>query len=269
VNSDLSYLSALQGFHVEDIFVSYDIACRWGIHSKERWSAFPVELHGNTVKAKVRLAVPKFHLPAHGASCWSQFSWNYILGGGRVDGEAIERFWAIANLVAASTREMGHGMRHDYLDGRWNMWNFMKLVDLGATMSRRLDMAVNGFRRHSQEFKDFSMSFPERTIADWTKMVCDYHQDPANNRDPYQSLTRGMSYDILRQLSLPFFSEFSIADVEKELRAEEASAGPSTSLNSGHDSSIPTELDFIIKGLDIEHDQCVDFHSKGDIFCTN
>jgi hypothetical protein len=150
---------------------------------------------------------------------------------------------------------MGHGMRHDFLEARWNMYNFHKLVELGSTISRRLETAVKGHRKHLQELTDFSASFPENTITEWTKMVTDYHSDPVNNKDPYRTLTPGKTSSFCSNFA-NFFSEFTITDVEKELRAEEAN---SRSLASGEDNPI-TEADFIIMGLGIEHDQWGTLH---------
>lgn len=139
----------------------------------------------------LRLAIPKFHLPAHGSICWSRYSLNFIFGSGRVDGEAIERFWACSNPVATSTREMGHGTRHDFLEARWNMSNFFKLVDLGVAIRKRLKTAIEGREKHSHELEEFSVSFSESTISAWVQMIELFDQDPENNPDPYQTTMQG------------------------------------------------------------------------------
>ena len=116
-NTDFVFLSALQNRSLRHIRVSYDIACQWHIHLAKRCDDFPPQLQ-NAFKALTQIiyAIPKFHLPAHGSACWSLYSLNYLIGSARVDGEAIERFWALSNSVATSTREMTSGARHDFLE---------------------------------------------------------------------------------------------------------------------------------------------------------
>ena len=75
--------------------------------------------------------IPKFHLPAHGAKCQTQYSFNYTHGVGRTHGETVEQEWAYINLAALSTREMGPGARHAALDDSWGGWNWKKILGLG------------------------------------------------------------------------------------------------------------------------------------------
>jgi hypothetical protein len=136
-------------------------------------------------------AIPKFHLPAHGFICWSRYSLNLIPGSGRLDGEGIERLWSTSNQVATSTREMYAGSRHDLLEERWNTSNFRKLVELGASLSRKLRVAVEGRHRHTQELADFTSAFDPIVVEKWKKSIEDYHKDPSSAVDPYHPLTQG------------------------------------------------------------------------------
>lgn len=79
----------------------------------------------------IEAAIPKFHLPAHGSKCWSQYSINYLQNWGRVDGEAIECLWSTTNPIATSTQEMTPGARMDFLEDRWGANNFRKIIELG------------------------------------------------------------------------------------------------------------------------------------------
>jgi hypothetical protein len=138
-------------------------------------------------------AIPKFHLPAHGFSCWSWYSLNFIPGSARVDGEAIERLWAATNPVATSTCEMATGARHDFLEEHWAMQNFKKLVALGDSLGKKLRTAVQGLQTHSKELADFSAA-NEPHIQGWLDMVNSYHEDPKSNADPYSVCARGTFY---------------------------------------------------------------------------
>ena len=79
----------------------------------------------------VNAFVPKFHLPAHIAQCQWKYSFNFIKGAGRTDGEAPERGWSTLNAVASSTKEMGPGHRRDTLDDIIGDSNWKKVIGLG------------------------------------------------------------------------------------------------------------------------------------------
>ena len=70
--------------------------------------------------------IPKMHLVGHKDECQIPFSFNYIRGVGRTDGEAIERFWAEANQLAASTKQMNAGHRHDKINDHCGGSNWYK-----------------------------------------------------------------------------------------------------------------------------------------------
>lgn len=91
--------------------VSYDIVCQWNRHLWERMKTLPPALHFPHANKKVTPFVPKFHLSAHVAECQWKYSFNYIKGAARTDGEAPERGWSTLNAVASSTKEMGPGHR--------------------------------------------------------------------------------------------------------------------------------------------------------------
>ena len=59
--------------------ISYDIVCQW---------------HIELVGRHVVFLVPKFHLPTHGASCQTAFSFNLTCGVRCTDGKAPEHGWS-------------------------------------------------------------------------------------------------------------------------------------------------------------------------------
>jgi hypothetical protein len=192
-NTDFALLSALQHVTGEVLFISYDIACQWTVNFDTRCEDFPPDLRDAIKNRQIRYAIPKFHLPAHGFRCWSLFSLNYIIGSGRVDGEGIERLWSVSNPVATSTREMGHGSRHDFLEDRWGAANFRKLIGLGTSLARKLKSDVHGKTRHLKEMEEFSAAFEPAIISKWKENVLAYHNDPSEHDDPYHVLTPGVS----------------------------------------------------------------------------
>lgn len=192
-NTDIVFLSSTRSRSLSRLVVSYDIACQWRRNLMSRCQEFPPHLREHLLRLSIVYAIPKFHLPAHGFSCQTLFSLNFIPGSARVDGEAIERLWAATNPVATSTREMGSGARHDFLESRWGTQNFKKMVNLGESLSMKLRIAVEGVRKHTKELEEFSAA-NEAHIPAWMELVEAYNKDPENQPDPYQVRTQGMSY---------------------------------------------------------------------------
>lgn len=116
---------------------------------------------------------------------------NYLESWARVDGEAIERLWAATNPIATSTREMTPGARHDFLEERWGASNFRKVTELGASLAKKLRIAVNGRRRFVAELYDFSTAFDPSTIKTWKEKIEAWNVNPKKNPDPYQVLSQG------------------------------------------------------------------------------
>lgn len=131
---DYMFFSSIQSAStLQVINISYDIACQWSKNLWTRMSAFPQQYHLDHNTKTITFLVPKFHLPAHVLSCQTTYSFNFIKGVGRTDGEAPERGWADINPVATSTREMGPGSRRDTLDDHFNDWNWKKVCLMGMS----------------------------------------------------------------------------------------------------------------------------------------
>lgn len=189
-NTDFVFLSSTRNRGVDHVLVSYDIACQWMRKLEARSLQFPHHLSDHLQHMNIVFAIPKFHLPAHGFSCQTRFSLNFIPGSARVDGEGIERLWAATNPVATSTREMASGTRHDFLEGRWHTQNFKKLVGLGESLSKKLRIAVEGIAKHSKELEELSAVNEEHIFA-WREAVEAYHKDPDSSQDPYRIHSQG------------------------------------------------------------------------------
>ncbi|KAG1887397.1 uncharacterized protein F5891DRAFT_1132270 [Suillus fuscotomentosus] len=133
LNMDYLFFSSMQSSsEISTLNISYDIACQWSKHLWTRMSAFPHQYHIKHDQKSITFLIPKFHLPAHVAKCQSNFSFNFIKGVGRTDGEAPERGWADINPIATSTHKMGPGSRRDTLDDHFNDWNWKKICAMAA-----------------------------------------------------------------------------------------------------------------------------------------
>jgi hypothetical protein len=131
VNMDYLFFSSIAGTCLDKIIGSYDIACQWGRHLRDRLeSTIPRHLHPPP-HTEFEVFVPKFHLPAHKPQCHAPYSFNYAPGVGRTDGEGIERNWSVLNKVAPSLSMMGPGGRWDTMDDICNYWNWLKTIKLG------------------------------------------------------------------------------------------------------------------------------------------
>ena len=129
---DFFFFSSLARTAIKKIVASYDIACQWSRNFQRRMMAyFPESWAINRNAVDIRFLIPKFHLPAHVERCHQEYSFNYMPGVGRTDGEAPERGWSNLNDLAYSTREMGPGSRQDTIEDHIGDWNWTKVVGMG------------------------------------------------------------------------------------------------------------------------------------------
>ncbi|KAJ7430401.1 hypothetical protein FB451DRAFT_1345936 [Mycena latifolia] len=167
--------------------ISYDIVCIWSKHLFERLKALPPNVRIAIVSTLMRFAIPKMHIHAHTLVCQLLFSLNYLIGAAETDGEGIERAWGTLGGVAASTRDMGPGSRHDVLECQLHYWNWLKLIGIGTSVPKRRlagtdsDFAVDSLRRwldranaelkeQTEAFEVFSEQQAER-VPVWKRMV--------------------------------------------------------------------------------------------------
>lgn len=186
---DFLFFSSLLYTTLTAFVFSYDIACQWSIHLWQRMLKFPVPYHFDFMHSSFSFVVPKFHLPAHIAKCQTAFSFNYTRSVGRTDGEAPERGWADINQAASSTKEMGPGSRRDTLDDYFGDWNWKKVVNmrasltkfcyscnsnpifLAATFLRKIVDAVPARAEHVSHFDELTAALPPASVLRWTKEV--------------------------------------------------------------------------------------------------
>jgi hypothetical protein len=135
-NMDYLFYKTLSTSALLSYIVSYDIACQWSLNLRERILGLDSTFFLFDGHRDIRFLVPKFHLPAHIAACWTKYSFNFTPGVGRTDGEAPERTWSEINPLATSTHEMGPGSRRDVLDYHFGDHNWRKLTNLGEFAKR-------------------------------------------------------------------------------------------------------------------------------------
>ncbi len=149
------------------------------------------------------------HIKAHGKTCQSPFSLNYLPGSARTDGEGVERDWAHMNALTSSTQEMGPGNRQETLDDHWASWNWQKIVklctsfnmiysfytdmNLGAFLNRKLKDAIHNHalqQAQLSELLDACSGSDSAMIAKWDLGILQWEEDH-RLPDPYDESEYG------------------------------------------------------------------------------
>jgi len=130
INTDYAFASSIVtdlNSGVRRLLVTYDIGCQWGINLQRRLSTYtpPLNLDLRNLTS-FRVAVPKFHLIGHGASCQVPYNLALMDGVGLTHGEGVETVWSHSTSLATWSRENGPAARHQILDDHWGSWNWRK-----------------------------------------------------------------------------------------------------------------------------------------------
>ncbi|KAJ7444965.1 hypothetical protein B0H11DRAFT_2249680 [Mycena galericulata] len=234
VNMDYIFTSILRHKHEALLkIISYDIVCQWWKHLLERLKKLPPLVRITIAQILIKFVIPKMHIHAHTLACQLVFSLNLLLGAAQTEGEGIERPWAHIGPIAASTRVMGPGGRHDCLDCHWSFWNWMKLIGIVILLRRRFEKAKVERAAQEEGLAAFSAEQAEK-IPEWRAKVDDFEADPSKP-NPYEIKVVGLNE---AQVRLQFNEE----------EAKQAKEG----VVPLHDVSPST---FMAAGLDLEEQQ--------------
>ncbi|KAJ7123334.1 hypothetical protein C8R46DRAFT_1238064 [Mycena filopes] len=170
---------------------TYDIVCIWSIYLVGRLGDLPEDVRACLTLAFIRFAIPKMHIHAHTLACQLLYSLNLLIGSAQLDAEGIERAWSILGALAASTRDMGPGARHDMLDTQIAGMNWQKLVTIVELLRKRLDRATQELQEQKEAFDDFSAQQADR-VPQWRQEVLDFEADPTA-KNPYSVPMKGLT----------------------------------------------------------------------------
>ncbi|KAG1898676.1 uncharacterized protein F5891DRAFT_1190447 [Suillus fuscotomentosus] len=238
LNMDYLFFSSMQSSsEISTLNISYDIACQWSKHLWTRMSAFPHQYHIKHDQKSITFLIPKFHLPAHVAKCQSNFSFNFIKGVGRTDGEAPERGWADINPIATSTRKMGPGSRRNTLDDHFNDWNWKKICAMGLIFRRKYNFALIEVQERVDDLINFEASLAADKLVEWRRDIKAWEAD-RSQPNPFE----GRAMTTMTQAAVCL--ALSMAE------AAEIERGNNMSL---HDDISPSVL--ISSGLELEDQQ--------------
>ncbi|KAF6752347.1 hypothetical protein DFP72DRAFT_850145 [Ephemerocybe angulata] len=220
-------------------FISYDIACQWSKYLMSRLAKIDTNAPMLKPETKTRFMVPKFHLPAHIVSCHTKFAFMNTPGAGLGDGEAPERGWGEANPLAPSTREMGPGTRRDTLDYNFGDYNWRKIIDLGASLGKKMDTALSKVAENTIAHQELEETLDPTKVQEWAAQMAAWERDPVANPNPFEMTVSSPTQIAVRRV---------LADEE----AADIASGKDAALSPDTPPSV-----LISRGLDLEAEQCI------------
>ncbi|KAK7040000.1 CxC2 domain-containing protein [Favolaschia claudopus] len=176
-NMDWIVMSALMGFSLLLLTISYDICCQWKINLRERLEALPQHLRLPLDAVKVQYALPVWHAASHNDECQHQNSLSFKDGVGRTDGEGVERTWSRLNPAAFSTKDAGIGVRADAIEARVDSHNYLKNLGQGEALQKKLILAIAERDRQVVAFKDVSRTVERAVKDEWRSMIQQWEAD--------------------------------------------------------------------------------------------
>ncbi|KAJ7117336.1 hypothetical protein C8R43DRAFT_902104 [Mycena crocata] len=178
-NMDYILMSALAGFTLMCLTISYDIACQWKAKLPERNSKLPTAIQLPLDKIEVQCALPVWHAASHNEDCQNANSLSFKEGVGKSDGEGVERVWSRLNPGAYSTKDAGTGQRADTYEGKIHYLNTAKNLGQGYALQRKMVVALAERDRQVAAFDDISATVKSSLKTEWKKMIADWTKDPS------------------------------------------------------------------------------------------
>ncbi|KAJ7472821.1 hypothetical protein FB451DRAFT_1036375, partial [Mycena latifolia] len=201
-NMDYIVFSALFGFTLMLLLISYDIACQWKKRMEERNTKMPRRLRLDFTKFTYQCALPVWHVSSHNEECKNNNSLSFKTGTGKSDGEGVKRVWAVLNPAAFHTKDAGVGQRVDVLEDKMDSHNYLKNIGQGKSecygasynctgdaLQHKLIVAIAEREHQVDGFKEVNATIDQNVRREWEKMIEEWLKDPATKPNPY-TLTR-------------------------------------------------------------------------------
>lgn len=147
--------------------VYYDVGCRYLPHIKKT----PV-LNVLPIMCFLLVAVPIFHVYAHGIRCLKRMSPRVVQGCGMTDGEESERIWAMFGQHHKSTKEMKAFSRRIVLEDQAHFqWitAHEKMPGRINSRDRKYDTALQAYRSTRATFKESDEELDQLSLESRTK----------------------------------------------------------------------------------------------------
>ncbi|KAJ7807053.1 hypothetical protein B0H13DRAFT_2386681 [Mycena leptocephala] len=170
-NMDYIVMSALAGFDLKELTISYDIACQWRKNLLARICKLPADMQLDFEEFLFECGLPVWHASSHEGECAAKNSLSFVPGVGKSDGEGIERLWSELNAFAFHTKTMGLGHRADTLEDKIDHHNFMKNLGQADILRRKLMVAIAERARQVAAWKEVNKSVPSEVRAAWQELI--------------------------------------------------------------------------------------------------
>ncbi|KAI6026681.1 hypothetical protein BKA83DRAFT_4124303 [Pisolithus microcarpus] len=152
---------------INNVLCFYDINCAYMKNLQRRVDSSDF-LHIQPA-LKITAGIGMWHVHGHKKECYARYSPLFIKGSGWVDGEIIETLWSTLNVVSASTRGMTSPHRQELLDFQMNDSNFMKMIRMADSLSRKLKTARASVVLAREAFDRFNKAITPIQRTNWRK----------------------------------------------------------------------------------------------------
>ncbi|KAJ7784906.1 hypothetical protein DFH07DRAFT_947979 [Mycena maculata] len=163
---DYIIMSALVGFNLMLLTISYDIACQWKKTLPERNKKMPKAIRLPLDKFTYQCALPVWHAGSHNEDCQADNGLSFKEGVGKSDGEGVEH-------------DAGRGQRVDSLEDKIDSHNYSKNIGQGEALQRKLIVAISERDCQVEAFKEVSRTVEADVKTAWKQMIKAWLKDPS------------------------------------------------------------------------------------------
>ncbi|KAJ7470062.1 hypothetical protein B0H11DRAFT_2238017 [Mycena galericulata] len=221
-----------QWFDLQELTLSYDIACQWEKTLPARMAKLPPDMQLDLDNIRLQCGLPVWHTGAHEKECANKNALSFLEGLGRSDGEGVERLWSFLNECSYHTKDMGIGNRADTIEDKLDSHNFMKNLGCVDILRRKLVVAIAERATQVASFKEINKTIAPEVRVMWQEAIDNFSRD-RSSPNPY--LLNGPTE----------------ADIRLELKKKEALEAQSGTAPL-HGTSATA---FLAAGLQLEHAQ--------------
>ncbi|KAF8995346.1 hypothetical protein BDZ89DRAFT_1149647 [Hymenopellis radicata] len=143
---------------LKECTITYDIACQYKKNFHAWIAALPETLRSLDIP-ELSWGLPVWHGNVHEPSCEASESVKYKVGAGKTDGEGPES-------------------RHDDIEDKCNLHNFLKNIRHGYSLLRRLKLALEERTIQVEGFKQVEVGVTAAQRRAWSKLILDWLEDP-------------------------------------------------------------------------------------------
>ncbi|KAJ7916471.1 hypothetical protein B0H13DRAFT_2231608 [Mycena leptocephala] len=222
-NMDYIVMACLAGFALMMLTISYDIACQWKKHMRQRNDKLPEAIRLDVDNVELQCGLPVWHASSHETECSNENSLSFLVGVGKSDGEGVERTWADLNPAVFHIKEMGVGNCADTLEDKIDSHNFLKNLTHGTALRRKLVVAIAERTRQVEAFKEVNRTVSKEVRATWQAQIDVFVADHSNP-NPYVLPSSGALTEAELRLALKREEEEEVRKGRAPLHATSATA---------------------------------------------